>query len=130
SRRRHTRFSRDWSSDVCSSDLFKRYQKHSFWGIVTAFTVGLVILGIINSGIIPGLPTQAGKFEIFFVNTIGLPYTSGIIIFVVLFLSLLVYGIYYSEKRGKVLLNVSLLSLAFILVGYMSYILVLVRAEF
>src|SRR5690606_40124765 len=23
SRRRHTRFSRDWSSDVCSSDLFK-----------------------------------------------------------------------------------------------------------
>src|SRR5690606_40611564 len=24
SRRRHTRFSRDWSSDVCSSDLAKR----------------------------------------------------------------------------------------------------------
>src|SRR5690606_40805078 len=29
SRRRHTRFSRDWSSDVCSSDLFKlRYAPH------------------------------------------------------------------------------------------------------
>src|SRR5690606_40247455 len=26
SRRRHTRFSRDWSSDVCSSDLSDRYQ--------------------------------------------------------------------------------------------------------
>src|SRR5690606_40375629 len=25
SRRRHTRFSRDWSSDVCSSDLFSWY---------------------------------------------------------------------------------------------------------
>src|SRR5690606_40917044 len=25
SRRRHTRFSRDWSSDVCSSDLYSRY---------------------------------------------------------------------------------------------------------
>src|SRR5690606_41177068 len=25
SRRRHTRFSRDWSSDVCSSDLFESY---------------------------------------------------------------------------------------------------------
>src|SRR6266511_3165215 len=24
SRRRHTRFSRDWSSDVCSSDLYQR----------------------------------------------------------------------------------------------------------
>src|SRR5690606_39635848 len=26
SRRRHTRFSRDWSSDVCSSDLYAREQ--------------------------------------------------------------------------------------------------------
>src|SRR5690606_40716662 len=27
SRRRHTRFSRDWSSDVCSSDLQRGYNK-------------------------------------------------------------------------------------------------------
>src|SRR5256884_2664300 len=27
SRRRHTRCSRDWSSDVCSSDLVKAYQR-------------------------------------------------------------------------------------------------------
>src|SRR5690606_40943005 len=26
-RRRHTRFSRDWSSDVCSSDLFDQYRE-------------------------------------------------------------------------------------------------------
>src|SRR5690606_40924456 len=29
SRRRHTRFSRDWSSDVCSSDLKRYYKKLS-----------------------------------------------------------------------------------------------------
>src|SRR5690606_40510148 len=28
SRRRHTRFSRDWSSDVCSSDLLVERQMH------------------------------------------------------------------------------------------------------
>src|SRR5436309_9466145 len=28
SRRRHTRFSRDWSSDVCSSDLHARRHAH------------------------------------------------------------------------------------------------------
>src|SRR5690606_39349346 len=34
SRRRHTRFSRDWSSDVCSSDLwFKDNDQESFIGI-------------------------------------------------------------------------------------------------
>src|SRR5690606_40606368 len=30
SRRRHTRFSRDWSSDVCSSDLSLNLQQESF----------------------------------------------------------------------------------------------------
>ena len=109
---------------------FKRYQKHTFWGIAAAFMAGLLILGIINSGIIPGLPSVAGQFEIFFVNTFGLPYASGIAIFVILFLGLLVMGIRYSEKQGKEALNVGLLSLVFVLVGYMSYILVLVRAEF
>src|SRR5690606_40033236 len=31
SRRRHTRFSRDWSSDVCSSDLHKPSPRHDFY---------------------------------------------------------------------------------------------------
>src|SRR5690606_40826514 len=31
SRRRHTRFSRDWSSDVCSSDLLSIIRKSLFW---------------------------------------------------------------------------------------------------
>src|SRR2546429_3244776 len=30
SRRRHTRCSRDWSSDVCSSDLIVQYQQYPF----------------------------------------------------------------------------------------------------
>src|SRR5690606_41819415 len=30
SRRRHTRFSRDWSSDVCSSDLYYRVRMGNF----------------------------------------------------------------------------------------------------
>src|SRR5207237_2291020 len=36
SRRRHTRFKCDWSSDVCSSDLFGRSTLEAFWpGTVT-----------------------------------------------------------------------------------------------
>src|SRR5690606_39651864 len=42
SRRRHTRFSRDWSSDVCSSDL-RRWP----WivGVVVAFLLGVAVGG-------------------------------------------------------------------------------------
>src|SRR5690606_39985646 len=39
SRRRHTRFSRDWSSDVCSSDLFRDLGLlNSLWGLTLAYT--------------------------------------------------------------------------------------------
>src|SRR6266511_4875355 len=40
SRRRHTRFSRDWSSDVCSSDLFK-VQKFNVQGPERLHTLSL-----------------------------------------------------------------------------------------
>ncbi|PWJ59234.1 uncharacterized protein DUF2723 [Dyadobacter jejuensis] len=109
---------------------FKKYKQHSFWGGVAAFVGGLIILGIINSGIIPGLPTMAGKFEIFFVNSLGMPYKSGVIVFIVLFIGALVWGIRYAQKKEKVLLNTGLLSLAFVLIGYASYLMVLVRAEY
>src|SRR5690606_26202248 len=37
SRRRHTRFSRDWSSDVCSSDLNARNMEAYMWGAASLF---------------------------------------------------------------------------------------------
>lgn len=109
---------------------FKKYPKINVFGGIVAFVGGLVILAIINSGIIPGLPSVAGKFEIFFVNTLGLPYKSGVIFFIILFIGALIWGIRFSQKRGNVLLNTGLLSLAFVLIGYASYLMVLVRAEY
>ncbi|SOD80548.1 glycosyltransferase family 117 protein [Spirosoma fluviale] len=109
---------------------FKKYPKPTFWGGATAFGIGLVILGIINSGIIPGLPGMAFAFERFFVNTLGLPFTSGAIFFTVVFLGAIVYGIIWSARQKRVVLNTSLLALAFVLIGYASYMQVLVRADF
>ncbi|MCE7062023.1 DUF2723 domain-containing protein [Dyadobacter sp. CY343] len=109
---------------------FKKYPKPGILGGTIAFLTGLLILAIINAGIIPGLPELAGKVEIFFVNTLGTPYNVGIAFFVILFIGSLAWGIRYSQKREKVLLNTALLSLAFVLVGYSSYMLVLVRSGY
>src|SRR5690606_27663153 len=40
-RRRHTRFSRDWSSDVCSSDLALA------WRIAESFVIIVILLGVL-----------------------------------------------------------------------------------
>lgn len=108
---------------------FKKYPNPSFKGAIYAMFLGGVALIIINNLIIPGLPSVAGSMEIFFVNSIGLPFGSGIVIFMILFLGALIFGIRYSLQKEKVLLNTILLSLTFILIGYTSYALIIIRSN-
>ena len=108
---------------------FKKY-KPSTWGLITTLGLCVLIIVFINDFIIPGLPGIAGSFEIFFVNSIGLPFRSGIIIFMVLVIAGVVYGIYYSQKKNKEVLNTAFLALAFILIGYSSYSIVLIRSNY
>jgi Protein of unknown function (DUF2723) len=107
---------------------FKKYKPTTI-GIVTTLVLSLVIIWFINDLIIPGLPTFAAKFELFFVNNLGLPFGSGVIVFGLILLSSLVYGIYYTQKIKNVWLNTSLNALAFILIGYASYTLVVIRSN-
>jgi hypothetical protein len=108
---------------------FKKYPKATLKGAIYAMFLGGVALIIINNLIIPGLPSLAGSMEIFFVNSIGLPFGSGIVVFCLLFLGALIYGIRYSIQKEKVLLNTILVSLVFILIGYGSYALIVIRAN-
>jgi len=109
---------------------FKKYQKPTTIGIIGAMVAGLFIVGLINNFIIPGLPSLAGKVEIFFVNGLGLPFGVGIVFFMMLFLGGLAYGVYYSQVNQKILLNNALLALTFVLIGYSSYAIVLIRSNF
>ncbi len=109
---------------------FKKKESPSIKGIVTTLAVTGIIIVAIMVGIIPGIPSVAGSFELTFVNTFGLPFGSGIIAFGLIFLSTLVYGIYYSNIREKVALNTALLCFTMILIGYSSYSLVLIRSNY
>jgi hypothetical protein len=91
--------------------------------------LGGVALIIINNLIIPGLPSLAGGMEIWMVNSMGLPFGSGIVFFMLLFVSDLVLTFRFSIKRELAVLNTILLSLTFILIGYGSYALIVVRSN-
>ncbi|RZS98670.1 DUF2723 domain-containing protein [Cecembia calidifontis] len=108
---------------------FKKYPQPNLKGGIIAIGLGGLVLVVINSFIIPGLPSMAGSIEIFFVNSIGLPFGSGIVVFSALFLGALIYGILYSIKHQRAGLNTILLSLTFILIGYASYALIIIRAN-
>ncbi|GJM28475.1 MAG: membrane protein [Cyclobacteriaceae bacterium] len=108
---------------------YKKY-KPSTMGFIATMTISLLIILTIMSGIIPGLPSLAGAFEIFFVNNLGLPFGSGIIAIVVILLGGLLYGIYKTQRQNRQILNTALLSLAFVLIGYSSYTLIVIRSNY
>ncbi|WP_114778398.1 glycosyltransferase family 117 protein [Botryobacter ruber] len=107
-----------------------RLYKPNFWGGVAVFLVSAVILLTILWGIIPGLPTLAGHVEVFFVNSLGLPFGSGIIFFVALLVGAIIFGIRYSIREGNRILNTALLCFVFILIGYTSYLMIPIRSGY
>ncbi|NOZ46108.1 MAG: DUF2723 domain-containing protein [Chlorobi bacterium] len=106
---------------------FKKY-KVTRNGIISASLISIVLLGTIMYVIINGTVKFATFFELFFVNVIGLPYHSGNIIYALLIIGFISWGIYYTHKKRKVLLNTILLGLAVILIGYSSYALIVIRS--
>ena len=99
-------------------------------GVVTTLLISGALILLILIGVIPGLPTIAGKIEVFSVNSIGLPFGSGFVIFGLLLIGGLVYGIRYSIQHKRPVLNTFLLSLTFILIGYSSYSVVIIRSRY
>ncbi len=108
---------------------FKKY-KPTLWGIIATLLISGFLILFINDLIIPGLPTIAGGFELFFVNSMSLPFGSGAAFFTLLIIGALVWGIRYTQRNAKPILNTLLLSSAFILIGYASYAIIVIRSNY
>ncbi len=107
---------------------FRKYP-YSNKGFIYALIIGVVLLGLVQYGIIQGIVSLATKFELLFVNGFGLPYWSGAFFYFILIGTGLVYGIYYSHKYNKALLNNALVVLTVILIGYSSFALIVIRSQ-
>jgi Protein O-mannosyl-transferase TMEM260-like len=98
-------------------------------GVIYAVLLAFIILGFMVFILMPGIPEVAGWFELFFVNVLGMPYNSGLLIFLVALAALLVFGIRYSLKQKRVVLNYILTCLTVIMIGYSSYAMIMIRSS-
>ncbi len=97
-------------------------------GVIIALLSGIFILGVIMYGVIQGTFTVATWFELFFVNVLSFPFSSGFAIYLILLIGAVIFGLWYTAKKGKVMWNTILLALAVILLGYSSYATILIRS--
>ena len=108
---------------------FKRSQNPTRSEASKALFAGILVLGLIQYGIIQYLISIAAYFDLYFVNTIGLPFGSGVLFFAALFVTALILGIIHSIKFHKKNLNLALLSIVLIIFGYSSFSMIVIRAN-
>jgi hypothetical protein len=113
---------------TCFVYYFKKY-KPTKGGMLMTFIISIIILAFVMFIIIPWLVELSGKFELLFVNGLGLPFNTGTVFYFLLLIGSIVWGLYYTKKRGKMLANTILLSFSFILIGYSSFIMLVIRAN-
>jgi len=106
---------------------FKKYEVTKK-GIIYSALISVALLLFVMYGIIQGLFVVGSKFELLFTNTFGLPFYTGFLLYLVLIFGGVIFGIYYTFKKSKVLWNTIFTIFAVILIGYSSFALILIRS--
>ena len=107
---------------------YKKCPNADLKGSLVALIVSMVLVAAVLYGVIPGIITVGGWFELFFVNTLDLPFNTGTIIYLVLLVAAVLWALYetYSEKsvaRGNVafLVAVAMLGVPFVGFGWSAF---------
>ncbi|MCS6789461.1 MAG: DUF2723 domain-containing protein [Bacteroidia bacterium] len=118
---------------------FRTAEKPTLKGAILAFIIGGLILGFLQYGVIQYTVSLAWPLEKILVGTIdpetkattglGLPFGSGLALFIALLFVLLGTIVWYAERRNHPILSTAALSLLFVYIGYTSYAVIFLRSQ-
>lgn len=109
--------------------FFKNYKTVTVKNFIIANIVSIAILLFIFKLLAPNILKIFSAFEIFFVNSIGLPFNSGSIIAGILLIGVIYYGLNYTRKKNYIHLNTGILCVTFIIIGFSTWLLLPIRAN-
>ena len=100
---------------------YRRFPNVEARGSLVALMISFALVAAVLYGVVPGIVTVGGWFELLFVNGLGLPFNTGLIIYIVLLVAAVLWAIYESYvDRNKKRENISFL-IAFGLIGIPFY---------
>ena len=106
---------------------YKKNPNANLKGSLIALAGSMILVTIVLYGIVPGIVKVGGWFELLFVNDFGLPFNTGVIIYMIILAASIIWGVYESytvksRKRMKIsfLTTVGLLGIPFYGHGWSS----------
>ena len=109
--------------------FFKNYKTITVKNFVLANLAGIAVLLFVFKLLAPNILRYFSVLEIFFVNSVGLPFNSGSIIAFILLVGFIFWGLNYTRKKGYIHLNTGLLCITFIVIGFSSWLMLPIRAN-
>ena len=105
---------------------YKKFPNPTLKGTIYALFISFVMILIMMYGIVQGLIKVCGWFELFFVNTLNMPYNTGVFVYLLVTAGVLIWGIWGTmQEKVKVvqmkiafILSVILLGIPFMGSGY------------
>ena len=80
--------------------------KGSLWALVASF----ILVAAVLYGIVPGIVKVGGWFELFFTNTLKMPFNTGLIIYIFCLISIVLWAIWETQaQRSRKRMNISYL---------------------
>ena len=107
---------------------FKRY-KPTTWGTIIAFIIGCAITGIVQKFVIQYTIKGATSFDIFFVNSMNMPFFVGFGTFFVLLTAVLVTILRWAVRKKYYYLKMAVWCAGFMLLGYSTYFTTMIRSN-
>lgn len=108
---------------------FKNYKKVTIQGFIIANVISVAVLLFVFKLMFPNILRFFSVLEIFFVNSVGLPFNSGSIIAGLILIAFFYFGLNYTNKKDLPNYNTILLCLLFVIVGSSSWLMLPIRAN-
>jgi len=91
---------------------YRRFPDANLKGSLIALAVSAVILAAVLYGVVPGIITVGGWFELFFVNTLGMPFNTGEIVYILLLVGCVIWAVYetQTQKHSLKIQNIAFLA--------------------
>ncbi len=109
--------------------IYKKYTINNFKLFAIANVISILVLAFVFKLLFPYTLKYFSALELFFVNSIGLPFNSGSIIAGLLIVALFYVGIKYTHQKKLVGANTLILSVLFIIIGFSSWLMLPIRAN-
>ena len=109
--------------------FFKNYKPITIKKFILANVVVVGILMFVFKLLAPNVLRYFSVLEVFFVNSVGLPFNSGTVIAGILLVTFFYYLLNYTIKNNLKTLNTVSLCVLFILIGFSSWIMLPIRAN-